>query len=152
MIQSYTYSPNNVTLIISGFRVTGWESIEVKRQSPTFKVVRGIRGKNTRVRDKNGLTEVRVIVDQTSPANKVFHDISLADYNTGNGLLTLTLRDPNGYDFLHSNEVFLEGQAVATFSAETTGREWVFHCLSVANTSGGDPLASKLGSIFSKLF
>lgn len=152
MIQSYTYSPSNVTLLISGYRVTGWEKITIKRQSPTFKVVRGIRGKNTRIRDKNSLTEVRVVVNQTSPVNKVFQDIAMEDYNTGNGLLNITLKDPNGFDFLHSNEVFLEGYSDSTFSGESDDREWVFHCLSLSNTDGGDSLSSKLGSIFSKFF
>lgn len=151
-MQSYTYSPSNVSLIVAGYRVVGWEKIVVRRQAPTFKVVKGIRGKNTRIRNKNSLTEVRVTVNQTSPANSVFNTIALEDFNTGNGLLSINLKDPSGSDFLHSNEAFLEGYSEVTLSGDSTDREWIFHCLSLSNTSGSGDIQSKLGSIFSKFF
>ena len=65
----YTYSPSEVILTISGYQITGFDKISVSRNSPAFSMVKGIRGQNTRVRNRDSSCTITVDLLQTAMAN-----------------------------------------------------------------------------------
>ena len=91
-----TYVPSNVVLLISGYPITGWNSIKIVRNAPSFKQIRGIRGKNTRVKLEDTSAVLTIETPQTELVNEVLSKCIEADENTGNVRLELTLKDITG--------------------------------------------------------
>lgn len=148
----FTYSPRDINLIISGHKVVGWNSIRVSLMSPSFRVIKGIRGKNTRVRDVDSSATVALSLDQTSVSNSLLEQIAFQDKQTGNGRLSVSLSNPHGSEMFFSDTAFIEGKSDIMFEGEITGREWVIHCLQSDQSSGSDKLGGMIGSILGGLF
>ena len=88
-----TYRPGEVTLSICGYVVDGWTSIAIARNAPTFKQIRGIRGKNTRVMNADTSGTIRVNLTQTSVANDVFSELLAMDKRFATNRLEVTIKD-----------------------------------------------------------
>lgn len=67
-----TFAPTLTTCIISGYAVEGWNKISIARNTPVFRQIRGIRGKNTRVRVRDSSAMITFEVHQSSIVNSVF--------------------------------------------------------------------------------
>ena len=67
-----TFAPSATVFIVSGYVVEGWNRISVTRNSPVYKQVKGIRGKNTRMRIPDTSAVISLEVQQTSALNEVF--------------------------------------------------------------------------------
>lgn len=126
----HTYSPSDIRLDISGFQITGFESISVKKNSPAFSIVKGIRGKNSRVRNRDTSCTVTVTVIQTSLVNDVLNQILEEDLRTNSARLTLDLTDGLGSSKIVSNECFIESHADLVYSGDIEYRRWSLICLS----------------------
>lgn len=148
----YTYSPKEINLFIAGHKVQGWNSISISPSAPTFKVIKGIRGKNTRVRNKDSSCTIRISVDQTSFTNSVLDQIIYLDKTYGTGRLTVSLTNPLGHEVFFTDTAFIEGKANLDFSDVAGDREWTIHCLNSDYSSGSDGVSGMLGSILGGLF
>jgi hypothetical protein len=124
----FTYRPGEVVLTICGYVVEGWTNIAVTRNTPAFKMVRGIRGKNTRVGTFDSSATIKLTLTQTSITNDVLSRIAALDNVNGGGRLDVTLKDTAGGSLLVSPYTYLEGQADMTFSASQTERVWTILC------------------------
>lgn len=124
----YTYSPKDVQLIISGYQISGWDSISISRPDKSVTIVKGIRGKHTRTinADTSALISVRLI--QTVQSNDVLSEIHELDRQNGTGRLTLTLKDLSGRSVFSSNEAFITGYPTVTFSGNFEYRLWSIFC------------------------
>lgn len=67
-----TFAPSLTTCIISGYILEGWNKISIARNTPVFRQIRGIRGKNTRVRNRDTSATITFEVYQSSMVNSVF--------------------------------------------------------------------------------
>lgn len=144
-----TYSPSKVVLTFGGYVASGWDTISIKRESPSFKVVRGIRGKNSRVRTNNTAASVTISVPQTSMLNAVLHQVVKKDEEFGTGKLEIMIKDTMGTEIFRSGEGFVEAPADTTYDTEITNREWTIHCLSSNYDNGeGWGVMSLINSIF----
>jgi len=144
----YTYSPEEVDLIIAGYRVTGWNSIAVSRTSKAFTMVRGIRGKNTRVRHKDSSAVIFIDVIRTSPVNTVFSAVVRDDLIYGTGRLDILLKDKNGQSLFMSNEAYIDGYPDDAFTAELNNRRWTITCQTTSewNIAGSEKAQESLFS------
>lgn len=146
----YTYSPSEVDLVVAGYRVTGWNSIAVSRSAPAFTIVRGIRGKNTRTRNRDTSAVIFIDVSRTSPVNTVFSEIVRQDLIYGTGRLEILLKDKNGTSLYSSNEAFIDKYPDDAFTTELNNRRWSITCQSTSEWNiGGNETAQE--SLFSNV-
>lgn len=94
-----TYAPSNIVLLISGYEIKGWNEIKITRNSPGFKQIRGIRGKNTRTRIKDTSAVMTIQTYQTELLNQVMGLIYESDLVNGTCRLEITLRDLTSSSF-----------------------------------------------------
>lgn len=124
----FTYSPQNVSLIIGGYQVKGWESIGLVRTSDGMLPIQGIRGKNSRVPNKNTSATLIVPILQTEQANDVLSSIHALDMQNGTGRISLILKDSGGNSVFSSDEAFIQGYPEVVFSGELEYRAWKIFC------------------------
>ena len=152
----YTYRPGEVVLVLCGYVVEGWSSIAVSKASATYKQIRGIRGKNTRVKIADKSATIRVNVPQTSTANTVFSTIAMIDAESGGGRLEVIVNDASGSSLYSSTEAYIEGPPEAQYSASQSERNWTILCDSMdshfvgGNEEQGLDLVSTLSRILTQ--
>lgn len=123
-----TYVPSNVSLIFSGYQLRGWDTIKLQRNSPSFKQIRGIRGKNTRTKINDTSATITISVPQTELAHEVFSKILEADIQTGNVRLEIALTDLTGSSLFASTTAYIVGYPTITYSSDIEMYEWTFSC------------------------
>lgn len=140
----HTYSPSEVDLIVAGYRVKGWNSIAVSRSASAFTLVRGIRGKNTRTRNRDTSAVIFIDVARTSPVNTVFSEVVRQDLIYGTGRLEILLKDKNGTSLFSSNEAFIDKYPDDAFTTELNNRRWSITCQSTSEWNiGGNETAQE---------
>lgn len=133
----YTYSPGDVVLSVSGYVISGITSISVQRNTPAFKIVRGIRGQNTRVYNKDTSAEMTVQILQTSISNDLFSIIEQEDEKRRTGRLEVSLKDTSGTTVWESDEAFIEGLPSTTLGKDLADRTWKICMLSTRDVRTG---------------
>lgn len=129
----YTYAPSDVQLLIGGNHIVhGVIEISAKKNSKTFEIVKGIRGKNTRKRNRDTSCEISVTLLQTSTSNDVLSEIVSLDAQLGTGRLSLQLKDSSGSTLIKSDDAFIEDYADITFQETIQGRTWNIQCLTTS--------------------
>lgn len=148
-----TYSPKDVILTVGGYQLTGWQSISVSRSVKGFTVIRGIRGKNTRVKNVDTSATITLSLLQTAQGNDVLSYIHELDLEEGTARISLLLKDRSGRSVFSSNEAFITGYPTATFSGQFEYRNWELFCQSTGTyTVGGNakPATDLLDSALSE--
>lgn len=123
-----TYAPETVGLMISGWRVEGWTEINVSRNSPSFKQIRGIRGKNTRTRIKDTSATLTIKTYQTELANEIFALIHDSDVKQGTARLEITLTEQSGSSFFSTSSGYILGSAELNYSGDLQEVVWTVAC------------------------
>jgi hypothetical protein len=126
----YTYNPEKVQLVLGGYTVVGWNEISIKRAVPAFKVVKGINGKHTRVKDPDTSAIITIGVIQTSDANDVLSRTLELDIENGTGRIELTLKDGSGDSVFSSIEGFIVGYPDVVYKDQIGFNLWTIVCLS----------------------
>lgn len=127
MANSFTvncYSPKDVSLNIGGYPVAGWQSITIARSVKGWTVVRGIRGKNTRVRNNDTSATLVITLMGSSPTNDVFSQIHELDLEFGTARIALTLKDASGTSVFSTNEAYITSYPSAAFTGRIEDRTW----------------------------
>jgi hypothetical protein len=157
-----TYSPSDVDLLINGYKVSGWKTVEIKRDSDSYKFIRGCWGKNTRVRNRNTSALIEVVISQTSETNDVLSEIHRKDtvdpdadeFSTADcGRLVVTLKDRSGTSAFQSEDAYIVAYPSGRYSSNFEDRSWMIQCLSTNTfTIGGNlrPSTALFDSIFSR--
>lgn len=125
-----TYSPGDVKLTIAGYQVVGWQSISISRTVKGFNVVRGIRGKHTRVPNRDSSASIQFSLAQFSPSNDVLSYIHELDIEEGTARIALTLKDGSGGSVFSTNEGYIIGYPTTTYSGGFEYRNWEIFCQS----------------------
>lgn len=123
-----TYSPQDVTLIIAGYQITGWQSISISRTKKGFTDITGIRAKHTRIRNRDSSAILSFSLVMTVQSNEVLSYIHELDLDEGTGRLVITLKDGSGKSVFSSNEAYITGYPTATFSGQIEYRNWEIFC------------------------
>jgi len=125
-----TYSPSEIRLELSTYQITGFDKISVSKSSPSFTMIKGIRGSNSRRRNKDTSCIVTIDVVQTGIVNDVLTEILEQDLRTNSARLTLNLTDGLGSSNIVSRECFIEGHPDLVYSDSIAMRRWNIICLS----------------------
>lgn len=141
------YSPQQVILTVGGYQFTGWQSIRIARSVQGFQTIRGIRGKNTRVKNLDTSATITLPLIQTSQGNDVLSSIHELDLERGTGRLALTLKDMSGQSVFSSDEAYITGYPETVFSGDIQYRVWNIFCQTTKSYNVGGN-ASAQGSVF----
>jgi hypothetical protein len=135
-----TYNPEDVVVTFGGFVLSNWDSVEVTRTAPAFRIIKGIRGKAARVRTLDTTAQVTLTLPSTSNANSVLAEIAEQDYVSGNGRIEMTIKDVSGFEVFSTPDAFIEKQADRNYGKDMPTRTWIIHCLSssMAQSSTAD--------------
>lgn len=149
----FTYRPGEVVFTLCGFIVEGWSSIAIAKNAPVFKQIRGIRGKNTRVKMKDSSGTVRLTLTQTAIANDVLSEILSLDQSTGSERLEIVIKDTAGTSLFSSTTAYIENYPETTYSASQTERVWTILCDTMNShfVGGNAEQGVDFGSILARL-
>lgn len=126
-----TYSPLDIVMTLNDYKLSDFAEgtfIEVTQNSYNFKPVRGIRGKHTRVRNRDRSGTITFRLSQTSPQNDILSKLAYQDDINQSALLFVVLRDVGGLEGVQAVNAYLEGYPNLTYKGDTTTpREWRIH-------------------------
>lgn len=147
----YTYSPTEVSCLIAGTQVEGWDRITITPDAPIYRTVKGIRGKHARVRVDDKAFLVEIELDQTSDSNMLMYAILQEDLANDTGRLQILIKDGLGIDLFTSDMAYLEGVPIVSFSGTSETRVWRLRCLSakVGEYNTGSPFSNIFDGITS---
>ena len=134
-----TYSPSDVKLILCGYILTGVVSVSVAwKGAKPFTVIRGIRGKHTRVYNPDLYATVTVETLQTSITNDILTSIVTQDRKTGSARLEFSVVDTAGSTSFQSTQCFVSSFPDTTLTTDVGTYKWEFECLTfIDGTSVG---------------
>ena len=147
MASVMTYAPNDVKLLIEGYTLPGIVSLQLAWRVPPFRIVDGIRGITSRVRNYNASAILTVEVLQTSVANDLLSQLVELDISTGQARVTAKLTDLSGSLSLQSDQSFVMIRSDIGLSSSFNNRTWQIAMLDVYHADiMGNSLSAK--SIF----
>lgn len=141
----YTYSPQDVTVVMDGHQVVGFVdgtflTIELP-QEEQFKIRRAADG--TTHRSYHPITGVylRLVLAQSSPSNDFLDGMLKSDTSSLQSFFSIMLKDANGSSSLQANECFVAKAPNMTFGTSIEEREWLVYCsdISVYTIGGNEP-------------
>ena len=141
-----TYTPEDVDLLVAGYRVMGFDGISISQSLPRFSVRRGARGFNTRIRQTDTSATISVTLNMTSESNTVLSEL-VRQQQAGNlPALEVVFKDFSTKSQLQSNKAFILTYPEMTFQSDTTDREWQIFCLttSIYVVGSGEGLRERL--------
>jgi hypothetical protein len=124
-----TYSPSEVLFEVAGYQISGFKAITVSRNSPSFTIIKGIRGRNSRIRNRDSSCTITVDLIQTSIINDVLTQLHQEDIRTNAGRFNLDLTDQLGSSKIVSKDSFIESYPELVYSDSIEYRRWSFICL-----------------------
>lgn len=135
-----TYSPADVKLILCGYILTGISSVTLQwKGAKPFRVIRGIRGKHTRVASPDLYATVVVEVLQTSITNDIFTSILSQDRLNQSARLEFTVNDTSGTTSYQSTECFIGAYPDISLTGDLQTYKWEIECLNfLAGQIGGN--------------
>lgn len=148
-MSTLTYSPSEVVITVCGYIITGIVNVEVSWNTETFKLVKGIRGKNTRVQNLDTSATMTLELLQVSTSNDVFTQLFAADQTTQSSRLQISLKDNSGRTEISSSEAYISSLPRVGFTDDFTNRVWTIHMLETTATVGGN--AKQLPDIFNTI-
>lgn len=154
MSEISTYSPESVIFILGGSALVGWNSISISRDSAQFNVIKGIRGKHTRVRSYDKSATITLDLPMSSEWNYTLSQIITEDENLSTGRCEILLKDTSGNSLFKTTEAYVTRFADVTFDASINSRVWTIQCLTTdVYTVGGStsPAASLVNNIYNRV-
>lgn len=145
-----TYSPDDVTIILSGYTLGGILSVELIWNSRPFTFRRGIRGVHTRTFNKDLCATIRLEVQQTSPTNDVLTQILIQDRRNRSARLDITVQDVGGTTMYQANQAYIPAYPNTKLSRGFETRVWDIEVLDFTdgqiggNNRGGFDLFSSV--------
>lgn len=144
-----TYTPSDVKLAICGYVMTGIVKLDVEWNAEAFRMVRGIRGHNTRVQNLDSSAILTLELLPTSSSNDVLSSLLIADKVTQSSRLLVSIQDTSGRTSISSSEAYISKFPAVSFSDELQNRVWVIHMLETEAKVGGN--SKRLPDLFNSI-
>lgn len=138
-----TYSAEDVILIISGWRVTGWESISITKRLDSFVPIPGIRNKHTRVETRDTSATIVFPLLQTERSNDVLSEIHTRDIQEGTGRVTVLIKDNSGTTLISSDCGYIQSYPEVVYNNDFSYRVWTIFSENTEFLVGGNAKAQR---------
>ena len=128
-----TYSAKKVLVLVNGIPVGGFKDkdmIEIDENSDGSELVKGPKGESSRYMINDDSGKIKVMLQQDSPANKLFQAFYKAD-KLSNGLLgsfSIMITDLNSASFYTGTDAFVKKHAPIKLGQGLNGMEWTIEC------------------------
>ncbi|ODN41243.1 phage structural protein [Piscirickettsia litoralis] len=127
MAEFFTYSAEDVIVIIGGISVSGFadgSAVKIKRNTPTFKSKVGMKGDVTRVKSSDRTGLLTLTLKQSSNINQAFSALALADEATGDGVFPILVKSPNNFTIAVAEHAYIQEWPEIDFSDDESNIEW----------------------------
>lgn len=141
-----TYVPSDVMLLLSGYEITGWESITISPNSQAFRQVNGIRGKNTRVKLRDTSCTITISAYQTELLHEVLSKILEADMAEGTARLEISLSEISGGTRFSTRDAYILGFPEVVYTRDNSVKVWTLSC-STSDMSIGSAVNSNVEAV-----
>ena len=120
-----TYTPSDVKVILGGsYQLTGVVSLTIEFPTERFSIVRGTKGRNIRVMNKDKSCTLSIELLQTSTSNDVLSDILSKDSLAGTGRLITQVADLSGSTKIESRNSYVSSFPSVSFGSDFNTRTW----------------------------
>lgn len=123
-----TFNMAEMTVIFGNVIIGGYapgNSIKVTMNSDLYNEQIGADGEGARARINDRSATIELTLMQTSASNDELSAIAILDGNTGDGVLPLLLKDPNGNTVYSTNCAYISKLPDAEFGTELNSRVWM---------------------------
>lgn len=124
------YDPAQIIVSFKGVQLQGFAPgtfVRVERDEDTFGEQAGAGGDVVRVRSRNRMGKVTVILLQSSPSNDYLSARAAEDELTGIAYGEISLKNLNGATIVAGgSDAWIRKPAQIEYGAEVSNREWVF--------------------------
>jgi len=130
-----TYSPRDVTVLISGVPIGGFaDGTFVAIEFPeSFTVQKGAQGAHTRSRVADASATMTLTLQQTSSSNAILAALLVADVSLS-APFSVLVRDNLGLDLVAAPQCYITQRPSLEFGADAGNREWG---ITMHNVAGG---------------
>lgn len=132
-----TYSPSDVTILISGYQVSGLLEVELSWDSRPFTMYKGIRNQHTRVYNESMAATLRLSLQQTSISNDVLSMILDEDRIGNTARLEVTMKDASGTTLYQALQCYIPEYPRIKFTKGFSAREWEIQILDLTKINVG---------------
>ena len=126
-----SYDPSLVNFIYAGLSIEEFMPgtfINIRRDNPAFKDMKGCDGEVTRFQTKDKRGSIIFTLLQTSRSNLALSGFAIGDELIGQGGLPTLVRDKNSSDIMASAEAWLLSTPEVVYSKGIEGRRWTLRC------------------------
>lgn len=137
----FTYSAEEVAVIVGGVRITGYADgtfITVRRDEQAYNKVTGADGKTSRARTANRSGQVEMVLQQTSPGNDVLSGLMLADEAGDQGVVPVLVKDGSGNTRHFAASAWVQQKPDEAFGKQIENRTWIIDCGRIDSFVGGN--------------
>jgi hypothetical protein len=141
MGQVYTYSPEEVSVVVGGIRLSGFADgtfVTVSRDEQAFNKVTGADGKTSRSKTANRTGTITIVLQQTSPSNDVLSALALADELSNAGVVPTLIKDGSGRTLHAAPTSWVQQVPDHSMSKDIENVEWVMDCAAIDSFIGGN--------------
>lgn len=146
MADLYSYSPQDVTVLVAGFiQIKGFidgSFVTVSKDVQPFKIQRTSDGQIARLYDNDSTYTVNITLHQASDSNDVMNKLWQLDAITQRGKFPITIKDELGTSFFFASSCWIETLPALEYSTEITSRTWVIRCSQGIINVGGNAESS----------
>ncbi|RDB37406.1 MAG: DUF3277 family protein [Spirobacillus cienkowskii] len=142
-----TYSPKDVLVVVGIVPMTGFADgsfVDVEFNEEAFKQYVGSDGEHARTKNANESGKITIKLSQTSPCNDILSVIHIADKETGNGIVPISIKDNYGTSLVFAAECYIEKAPKLGYGKEIETREWVFYAAKIKMHVGGNNVYGQL--------
>ncbi len=123
----YTYSPQQVAVIVSGLQITGFADgtfVEISPSADLSSFQVGADGEVARSISSNKTCVVSLTLQQVSPSNDILSGMIEIDSLTGGVLFPVSVLDLRGRTVFVASQCWISKRPTLTFAQEVTDRVW----------------------------
>ena len=134
-----TFDPSDMRITWGGVPISGYapEFLSAAHDLPTFRLVQGIDGRTTRIRNKLTGGRISVTLSMGSRSNADLSAALLLDQETGLGSLPFVAHDEKYTNLIFAPFAFIETFPPLDYSNEAVDRTWVFATPNLIMYCGG---------------
>lgn len=136
----HVFDPAQIIATFNGRLIVGYAEgsfIEAERDEDAWTAKAGATGDVVRVRNRNRMGTVKIVIMSESPSNDDLSLFAVEDELAGAGAGELMIKNLNGSTLLHASDAWVKKLPSVKFDKDATTREWVFHCAQLDMFVGG---------------